>query len=287
MVYLPYRISERDGECPIVDSISTGLACHCDQTQAAIAALCEVVERDAITINWQAMLSRGQILTDTLSANNRRIVQRIEEAGFDVVLFDITLDHGIPTILSVTRGLGPQAPGLAFAASAHPSPERAARASLEEVVHTLAYEGSLLRSVPRRPPCAPYDYITEGKDHPLFWANPEAAPLASFVFESDQRIDFRTIPSLATGSPVRTLEVMLRRIEDVGHRALFVDVTSEDVRLLGLRVVRAIVPGFHPLVLGHLRRALGGRRLWEIPGKLGHPGRSPEQGDNPLPHPYP
>ncbi len=66
-----------------------------------------------------------------------------------------------------------------------------------------------------------------------------------------------------------------------------VDLTTEDVRPLGLRVTRAVVPGFHPLVLGHRRRALGGRRLWEVPGKLGYPGRSPEQGDNPLPHPYP
>jgi ribosomal protein S12 methylthiotransferase accessory factor len=287
MVYLPYRISEEEGESPIFESISTGLACHCDATDAAIAALCEVVERDAFTITWQAMLAREQILLDTLDSDSRRIVRRIEEVGFDVVLLDVTLDHGIPTIMSVTRGVGPEAPGLAFAAAAHPSPERAARASLEEVVHTLRHSAVLLRTTPRRPPSAPYEYVAKGSDHALFWADPEAAPLADFIFESDRRVDLRSIPSLVAESPARTLEVMLRRIETIGHRALFVDLTTEDVRPLGLRVVRAVVPGFHPLVLGHRRRVLGGRRLWEVPAKLGYAGRSVEEGDNPLPHPLP
>jgi len=73
----------------------------------------------------------------------------------------------------------------------------------------------------------------------------------------------------------------------VGHRVLLADVTSEDVGDLGLRVVRALIPGFHPLILGHKIRALGGRRLWEVPQKLGYPGVTRAKGDNPAPHPYP
>jgi ribosomal protein S12 methylthiotransferase accessory factor len=56
---------------------------------------------------------------------------------------------------------------------------------------------------------------------------------------------------------------------------------------LGLKVVRAVIPGYHPLVMGHRLRALGGKRLWTIPQKLGFKGITTEIGDNPYAHPYP
>ena len=77
------------------------------------------------------------------------------------------------------------------------------------------------------------------------------------------------------------------RIAATGHRPLLCELTTPDVAELGLTVVRAVVPGYHPLVCGHRHRALGGRRLWEVPQRLGHPGISAQRNDNPLPHPYP
>jgi ribosomal protein S12 methylthiotransferase accessory factor len=52
-------------------------------------------------------------------------------------------------------------------------------------------------------------------------------------------------------------------------------------------VIRAVIPGFHPLCIGHTFRALGGSRLWEVPPKLGYAGLSRDTGDNPVPHPIP
>jgi len=47
------------------------------------------------------------------------------------------------------------------------------------------------------------------------------------------------------------------------------------------------VPGLHPLFMGHETRALGGRRLYSVPQRLGHAGLEPGQPDNPYPHPFP
>ncbi len=65
------------------------------------------------------------------------------------------------------------------------------------------------------------------------------------------------------------------------------DVTTEDVRALGLTVVRALVPGYHPLFMGYHLRALGGERLWTIPQRLGYRGITRADGDYPYPHPFP
>ena len=83
------------------------------------------------------------------------------------------------------------------------------------------------------------------------------------------------------------LRVLCERIRAVNHRVLLVDLTSPDVRPLGLSVVRTVIPGFHPLCMGYKIRALGGRRLWEVPQRLGFAGIAPDSGDNPAPHPYP
>ena len=65
------------------------------------------------------------------------------------------------------------------------------------------------------------------------------------------------------------------------------DLTTPDVEELGLKVLRCVIPGFHPLFMGHNLRALGGSRLWEVPQKLGYRGINREFRDNPAPHPYP
>jgi ribosomal protein S12 methylthiotransferase accessory factor len=65
------------------------------------------------------------------------------------------------------------------------------------------------------------------------------------------------------------------------------EVTTDDVRGLGLRVARVVVPGLHPLFMGHRNRALGGSRLYDVPARLGERGIAPGEPDNPFPHPFP
>src|SRR5271163_1776965 len=76
MVYLPYHYNLSEQESPIVQPMSTGLACHCTSNEAAIAAICEVIERDAFTITWQAALAPAHILVETLDDANHDRVNR-------------------------------------------------------------------------------------------------------------------------------------------------------------------------------------------------------------------
>jgi ribosomal protein S12 methylthiotransferase accessory factor len=51
--------------------------------------------------------------------------------------------------------------------------------------------------------------------------------------------------------------------------------------------MRAVIPGFNPLFMGFPNRALGGRRLREVPKALGLKSALSDKGDIGLPHPYP
>ena len=287
MVYVPYICHRGDGDNPIAQPISTGLACHCSYAEAAISAICEVIERDAFTITWQAMLCHPQIRVESLSARNRDMVSRFERAGYAITLLNITLDTGVPTILALSRGTLGDTPALVPAASASLDPEEAVGKSLEELEHTREYCQKIMMHFPRLKPDPDYGNINSQIGHLNFWCDHANAPLANFLFDSPERIDFDEIPSLSTGDCAQDLRVLLEKVRAVDHRVLLCDLTTPDVSHVGLAVVRAVIPGFNPLVVGHRIRSLGGKRLWTVPQKLGYAGITRDGGDNPIPHPYP
>jgi ribosomal protein S12 methylthiotransferase accessory factor len=287
MVYMPYSFDAANGEHPIGQRISTGLACHTTRTEAAVTAICEVIERDAITITWQAKLGMPRIILSSLSDHNLDLVNRFERTGNTVTLFDLRLDHRIPTVLSVFRGNTPHAPALAFAASSHLDPEIAVRKSIEELAHTLRMAQQIKTIAPPFICTCNYANVQNQNDHVHLYCDSDNFPLAEFIFSGADQIDFDQIENAASGDPQPNLDTLVKRINSTNHRVLLKDVTSDDVSELGLSVMRAIIPGYHPLFLGHRVRALGGTRLWEIPQKLGYRGISQSNGDNPAPHPFP
>lgn len=286
MVYMPYHYYQDTGEVPIVQPISTGLACHMGRARAELGAICEAVERDAFTITWQGGLARAQIRIETLSDANYDLVGRFERAGGVVTMFDIATDLGIPAILSVLQHESPHCAALVVAASADPDPEAAARKSLEELAHTRRYSQQVKSRLPRLPRDR-LEEIVDQVDHLNFWCDHANAPRAEFLFRSAERVDFDELPNLATGSPEGDRAALAGRIAAAGHRVVLCNLTTPDVAPLGLHVARAVVPGFHPLFMGFQTRALGGQRLWEVPRRLGLPTAAAAAGDVGLPHPYP
>jgi ribosomal protein S12 methylthiotransferase accessory factor len=286
MVYVPYFFDPERGEPPIAQPISTGLACHTSFHEAAAVAVAEVVERDAFTIVWQARIAPPQVAVETLPPGLRRLHGRFGSAGFDVTLFDITLDSRIPTVLAVSRHRSPECPAVVVAASASLDPARATRGALEELAHTGHYCQEIVRELPRLAPDADRTVVDQ-ETHLNYWCDHANARGVDFLFAAHTEIAYDELEDAATGSAATDLRELSTRIAATGHRPLLCDLTTPDVADFELAVVRAVVPGYHPLVCGHRLRALGGRRLWEVPQWLGHPGISSLHGDNPLPHAYP
>jgi ribosomal protein S12 methylthiotransferase accessory factor len=286
-VFIPYHYYLASGDTPIDQPISTGMACHASPAAAARSAICEAVERDAFTICWQAMLAPPQVRLETLPDDSYDIVERFERARIGVTMFDLRLDHGIPTVLSVARGDTPTAPAFVFAAASAADPADAVRSSLEELAHTHRYSQWIKGAMA---PLAkdPGHRNVSGQEHHLnFAADHGNAAAFEFLFESEEAVTFDEIASIAGADPRDDVAALVERIQGVGARVLVADVTSDDIRAVGLTVVRAIVPQFHPLHMSHGLRSLGGRRLWEVPQALGYEGITPAGGDNPAPHPYP
>jgi len=288
-VYIPFHYKQPIKTAPILQPISTGLACGSSFEEAAVSGLSEAVERDAFTITWQARLSRPRILMGSLPKAAADLVGRFKTVGIDVHLINITTDLGVSTILSLALTNATTSPALAVAAATDASPERAVIKSLEELAHTRKYSKRLQLSM------APLEVRTdEGHpnvrdqhDHLRFYCSQFSKAFAQFAWSSSETCSFESLPDLSKGDTKSDLQALVETVSAAGLDPIACDVTTSDIRSLGLRVVRVVVPGLHPLCMGHRNRSLGTRRLYEVPPKLGYRGLKRDESDNPYPHPFP
>jgi len=289
-VFVPYHFRASGGEVPYVQPISTGLAAGAGFVDAALSGACEVIERDAFTITWQAALSRPQIRLDTLPSATRDLVERFERADIEVKLINITTDLGVPSLMAFALSDAATSPALAVAAATAPLAEVAARKCLEELAHTRKYARQLLDYTP--PPEVDgdlgYNVIADQRDHLRLYCDAEQVPNAAFAWASDCWVDLGDIEPVGGTGAEEHLECIVAGVADAGLDLLVRDLTTPDISGLDLSVVRAIVPGANPLFMGHATRSLGGRRLATVPGLLGHADAGVSGvDDNPFPHPFP
>lgn len=287
MVFIPYHYLGSRAETPVVQPISTGIACGTSVADATLSGLCEAIERDAFTITWQARLSRPHLIRATLPPSVRDLLRRFEEVGLAVELMDITTDIDVPCVLSIALSDATTSPAVAVAAAAHPSMERACIQSLEELAHTRKFAKQLMDFTPELPVEVELGHpaVEDQRHHLRFYCPQHAKAYAEFCWASTEEVPFREPDSSETAA--ERLRAVVDQLARCGLEPLACDLTTPDVGSLGLAVVRVVVPGLNPLFMGHRNRALGGRRLYTVPQALGFPGLEPGGHDNPYPHPFP
>ncbi len=282
-VHVPFHYLSDRPDTPITQPISTGLACGAGFRAAASSALCEVIERDAFTLMWQAGLTRPRIRQSTLPAVIRDLVDRYRSVQLTVHLVDLTTDVGCPTVMSIAEGDADTSPALAVANASHPNPVLAARKSLEELAHTRKFAAQVMDYQPALPVdvAGGHPEVDGQRAHLRFYCDQPSKTFAAFSFSGPECRDLTEIGTVADD-----LDALVAAVAATGEDVIAVDLTTPDVAEIGLSVVRVVVPGFHPLQMGHGNRCLGGRRLANHPSSVGG-GRFELPHDNPYPHPFP
>jgi ribosomal protein S12 methylthiotransferase accessory factor len=287
LVYIPY--SRHAGEPPLDYLISTGLACGSTYGSTLLKALNEVVERDAYTIVWQNRLPRPHIdlegVEDPLIGKLLQALRRLAIKPHAVLL---TLDIPIPVILLVmTRSDGP--PWTIVASGADLSPRHALLLSLEEACLALIGMGREAVQASDYRPDADYRDVTTLRQHGLAHAlDPRLRSSTEFLTQPSEVVKLDDLRDMATGNPVADLRTTLNQIRPLVTDVVGIDVTTPDVNEAGFKVARVVVPDLLPMDVDHRYPHLGGRRLYEVPSKLGLvAGSVGERALNSHPHPFP
>jgi len=298
----------------ILQSTSTGAACHVDKKRAVVLGLYECIERDAVMIAW---LNRFPLPTVDVSRlqepHLRAVLDGLRDRGLTGLLFDATSDLGIPTALALVLGPPGTVPALAVGAATRATLGAAAEKALVEGAHTFFWVHTRSRERGLRAFRADYADVRSLDAHSLLYGHPHMRAAFAFLLEratepvsgtSIQRSPAGRVgdpPAASTNGDTAaeadraegcTVDVELARcvaqLAAAGIEPVAVDVTPDDVRDLGFTAVRVVAADLHPLWGGHHVRCLGGRRVREVPVRLGYRASAPDVADfNPDPHPMP
>ncbi|HEY7345474.1 MAG TPA: YcaO-like family protein [Gaiella sp.] len=275
------------GTRPIGYATSSGLACGPSFGEAALAALLELVERDAVMVTWSNRLSLPLLRWDgdrRLETLDRRFFA-VTGLRYSVVDASALLD--VPVALGVLHGPPASRAALAVGAGCAAHMSDAWLKALSEAFGVYRWLGLQRETEPSRPlPCR--EDVRTFDDHMLFYATHERARLASFLDASPARTSPDDARPLAGNTPREQLGAVLERLEHHGVSAYAIDVTAPDVESLGLRVVRVLAPELCALDVAHSARFLGCRRLYTAAFDAGLAQAVLEPSDlNDDPHPFP
>lgn len=166
-----------------------------------------------------------------------------------VTILDVTTDLCIPSYLAVWDGPIYNERGALFASCANVSAERAVVGALTELAQCLMWAGSLIDKQEHLPDPT-VEKISRIEEHVLWPLRSTARPSFAFALSSENRVTLDERIDASSSDVLASIQKCVGLIEAQGLEVVAVDVTSPDVREIGLHVVRVIIPGAQPLFFG-------------------------------------
>lgn len=257
---------------------SNGCALGGSLEEAILYGIMEVAERDSFLMTWYAQLPVPRL--DPYSANDqelRLMVERLRAvAGYDVHLFNMTMENGIPSIWALAKSDNPGKINLICAAGAHLDPVRAAKSAIHELAGRLLFLQEKFDSdleLVKQMLDDPF-LVLQMEDHAMLYGLPQAEERLQFLLDGqrplrtfDEEFKHRARHTDLTNDLKDTIEVFRRLQLDV----IAVDQSSMETLRNGLHCVKVLIPGMLPMTFGHhLRRLTGLERVLQVPMQLGY-----------------
>lgn len=275
MVYLSQGWARED---VLGQTVSSGLACHIGDEQAILAGHLELVERDGFASAWLLRYAPPKLKLDdeTRAKLSEPCLKALASSELPISLHAAPNEFGVFNIFAFAehQGLGLGVVGACARLDLAAAVEKAVVEVLHGWTATARARGGS-EAIPEK------HEIKKPHDHSLFHLRPEAWAGMSWFRSSSRTVE---IADLQVGRPIDGLRELVERLAASGVATSWYDLTSEDVDLLGFRVVRVLAPGLQPLIFGtglisnDRRRLEANARYW---------GLDPATPLNGEPHPFP
>ncbi|WHY65114.1 TOMM precursor leader peptide-binding protein [Neobacillus sp. SuZ13] len=284
------------GQRGFVYETSNGCALGGSLEEAIFYGIMEVVERDSFLMTWYAQLKLPRL--DPSSADDQELQLMIERmravAGYDLYLYNSTMEHGIPSICAIAKNRKEKGVNLICAAGAHLDPVKAVKSAVHELAGMMLTLDEKLESNQEEYSRMLQDssLVQQMDDHGMLYGLPQAEERLNFLLEDNrplrtfaEEFNWKSRHSDLTDDLQEILEVFRQINLDV----IVVDQTAPELKRNGLFCVKVLIPGMLPMTFGqHLTRVTGLGRVLRVPMELGY-SKQPLTLDqlNPHPHPFP
>jgi ribosomal protein S12 methylthiotransferase accessory factor len=238
---------------------SNGLAAGATLEDATLRALYELIERDAFLLYWLARRPAQRIAEDGCDPITERALREVERLGAGTELYLLDVGTRYPTVVCLGIGDGRSWPGATIGLGTHANIDVAVRRAVLEHGHCGTYIRRLMREGRHQDVRRPEDVVT-GLDHSLYFVHPEnSSALDAFRSCSEPAASLAELRSEYREGA--TLAACVSKLREAGIRTAAADVTSPDVALAPIRVVRAFGIFMQPIHFGNAWRRLKNPRL--------------------------
>ena len=258
--WLPYELVHTDYTHPVTPQYgcfacsTNGLASGNHLLEASCHAICEVIERDAISV-WNylpdAARQATRLIPETISdCGCIDAMARIKSAGFDLAIWETTTDVGVASFRCVIAEGDERDGHIGIGDGCHVDPGIAVLRSLTEAVQTrMTYISGA------RDDMTPDEFTPRAMGQKTRYAR-------KLIHEGKPQRSFEAAPRFTSDDFADDFHWLLERLDGAGCRqVLRVDLTRPEI---GLPVVRVVIPGLeaphddHGYVPGpRARRAMG------------------------------
>lgn len=261
LIYLPFELSKT-----VAETSSTGMAAGFSINDCIISGLLELIERDSLMINFSKRLNPPEIDINTLNIENKKFVDEISKK-YKIKIYKLYSDIKVPTYLCfIFNGEGKKL-HYGIGASTNLDSNKAIDKALKECLFTYYYSLNIMDLRKNNP-----DEISTLYEHFLYY---QGELFEELLFESEKVKYTREL---------YTFDEVKKDLKSNGLEIYYKDLTTEDIRLTNLKVVKVIVPGLIDLNKTHKMQRLAAKRFDDVPNKIGI---NAKNGLSKQPHPFP
>ncbi|MFB3164653.1 TOMM precursor leader peptide-binding protein [Neobacillus sp. 179-J 1A1 HS] len=284
------------GSRGFVYETSNGCALGGSLEEAIFYGILEVVERDSFLMTWYAQMPLPRI--EPHSIEDTELLLMIERmravAGYDLYLYNSTMEHGIPSILAIAKNRKEKGMNLICAAGSHLDPVRAVKTAVHELAGMMLSLDEKLEKNQEEYVRMLHDssLVEQMDDHGMLYGLPEAEERLQFLLEENRPLrpfheEFQWKSKHL--DLTQDLQDILQEFRRLNLDVIVVDQTTPETIRNGLYCVKVLIPGMLPMTFGHhLTRVTGLERVFRVPMELGY-SKEPLTAEqlNPHPHPFP
>ena len=208
---------------------TNGLASGNNTIEASCHAICELIERDATTL-WHHRPTAARLDPESVEdARCRKAMEMISSAGLEIGLWNTTSDIGIASFRCAICEAGQQPGHIGIGEGCHPDRAIALLRALTEAAQTrLTYISGA------RDDLDPEEFTDQAKTD-------RGRYVRDLIDSAKAEQSFTDCPTYETGSFEEDLDLILRRLADVGITQVVTVNLSRSA--WDISVVRAVVPG--------------------------------------------
>lgn len=260
--------------------ITTGVAAHVSFESAMLSAINEMIERDAIAMTWLAQLPLPKIeITKPVPSGLAPNLERLNKSLVQQHFFDATTDIGMPIAYTVQTLDGHPYVGQYVNCAAGPDP-------IVNIAKTIR-EAAPARFVFKEGYKHPDDVqdFSELEDGAAYLGTPDKRDAFNFLLKSENSRDIKKLEKWPGVDDKQKLQHLLSELKSRNMQVIAVDLTTDELRELGIWVVRVVIPDLMPMSATQRARFLGHPRLYNFYRDQGY-GCLREDQINPLPQPF-